>query len=239
MKKLSIISHFYNHPEMVLRQIAYWETLPQSFLDQVEFVLVDDCSENCAVFMPTRLDLKVFRVTTDIPWNQAGARNLGIFNAIGEWALYFDIDQHFYTEPMSAVLAQLDQMDVNTLYYFKIKSLIDTTSNTSLTHHPSTFMVNVASFKRMGLYDEDFAGHYGYEDLYMPRVWERNGGKRTLFGAPDFFEDSSFSTTNLNRDLSRNAALGQQKIHGGVTNSLGILRFRWEQIPIASYKRIS
>ncbi len=236
MKKLSIISHYYNYPEMVLGQIAHWETLPQSFLDQVEFVLVDDCSENCPAFIPTRLDLKVYRVTTDIPWNQAGARNLGIFNASTEWALFFDIDQRFFGDSMTLVLEHLDQLDIQTLYYFKIKSLIDTTSNTSLSHHPSTFLVNVASFKRMGLYDEDFAGHYGYEDLYMPRVWERNGGKRTLFSTPDFFEDSSFGTTTLNRDLSRNAALANEKLNSGTINSVGILRFRWEMIPIAKYE---
>jgi glycosyltransferase involved in cell wall biosynthesis len=232
MKKLSIISHFYNHPEMVLKQITYWESLPQSFLDKVEFVLIDDCSEEQPSFQPTHLDLKVFRITTDIPWNQAGARNLGIFNAQGEWALYFDIDQHFYVEPITLVLAQLDQLDRNTMYYFKIKSLIDVVNNASLLHHPNTFLVNVPNFKRMGLYDEDFAGHYGYEDLYMPQVWERNGGHRTLFNTPDFFEDGGFGTSSLSRDLAQNAALGQEKMHNGILNSPGILRFRWTTIPI-------
>lgn len=230
MKKLSIISHFYNHPEMVQQQIRYWETLPTSFLDHVEFVLVDDCSEDRPVFSPTHLDLKVFRITTDIPWNQAGARNLGIFNATAPWALYFDIDQKFYAEPMELVLNQLDQLDANTLYYFKIKALFDVVNQAALSHHPSTFLVHVGNFKRMGMYDEDFAGHYGYEDLYMPQVWERNGGKRTLFSTPDFFEESGFGTTNLSRDLSRNAALGEEKMRNGIVNSTGILRFRWEQV---------
>ncbi|WP_342618984.1 glycosyltransferase family A protein [Rhodoferax sp. GW822-FHT02A01] len=232
MKKLSIISHFYNHPDMVLRQIRYWETLPESFLSQVEFILVDDCSEERPEFFATNIDLKVFRITTDIPWNQAGARNLGIFNASGEWALYFDIDQHFYAEPMHMVLNQLHILNKNTLYYFKIKELVDTTNNTTLTSHPSTFLVDVATFKRQGMYDEDFAGHYGYEDLYMPRVWERNGGVRTLFSTPDFFEDTNFGTSSLSRDLSRNAALGLEKIRNGTRNSVGILRFEWEQVPV-------
>jgi glycosyltransferase involved in cell wall biosynthesis len=231
-KRLSIISHFYNHPDMVAQQIAYWETLPREFLEQVEFVLVDDCSEDPPKINPTTLDLKVFRITTDIPWNQAGARNLGIFNAQGEWALYFDIDQKFYANPMSIVVEQLDKFDKNTLYYFKIKALFDVVNNADLTHHPSTFLVNVASFKCMGMYDEDFAGHYGYEDLYMPQVWERNGGKRTLFNTPDFFEECGFGTAGLSRDLSRNAALGQDKMRNGIVNSTGILRFRWEIVPI-------
>jgi hypothetical protein len=232
MKKLSIISHFYNHPEMVLQQVRYWERLPDIFLNQVEFILVDDCSEQSPVMPATKIDLKIYRISSEIPWNQAGARNLGVFNASSEWTLYFDIDQHFYTEPMFSVLNQIDTLNKNTLYYFKIKQLIDTVNNVSLSYHPSTFLVHTASFKKMGMYDEDFAGHYGYEDLYMPRVWEKNGGVRTLFSTPDFFEDSSFGTSNLSRDLSRNAALGADKLRNGTFNSVGILRFRWEQVPI-------
>ncbi len=131
MPKLSVISHYYNHPQMVQNQIDYWSSLPDSFLSQVEFVLVDDCSEQTPVFPATRIDLKVFRVTTDVPWNQAGARNLGAFNASGEWALFFDIDQRFYAEPMAGVLASLHTLDKKTMYYMRIKELIDITNNTS------------------------------------------------------------------------------------------------------------
>lgn len=232
MPKLSIVSHYYNHPEMVEAQIAYWESLPDSFLSQVEFVLVDDCSEQTPVISATKLNLKVFRVITDVPWNQAGARNLGAFNATGEWALYFDIDQKFYVEPMLNVLANLDRIDSMSMCYFRIKELIDITVNKPLSNHPNTFMVNLAKFKQFGMYDEDFAGYYGYEDLYMPLVWERHGGKRVLLNDADFFEDMGFGTSNLDRDLSRNLALAQQKMLAGTKNSPGILRFEWEAVEV-------
>lgn len=232
MPKLSIISHYYNHPQMVQNQITYWESLPESFLSQVEFVLVDDCSEQTPVISITKLDLKVFRVITDVPWNQAGARNLGAFNATGEWAMYFDIDQKFYAEPMASVLANLDRLDRRNMYYFRIKELIDITVNKPLEFHPNTFLVNLAMFKQRGMYDEDFAGHYGYEDLYMPQVWEKHGGKRVLFNDAVFFEDMGFGTPNLSRDLSRNSALAQQKMLAGTKNSPGILRFEWAPIDI-------
>jgi glycosyltransferase involved in cell wall biosynthesis len=234
MVKLSIISHYYNHPQMVQDQLAYWESLPDSFLSQVEFILVDDCSEKTPVIPKTKLNLKVFRVITDLPWNQAGARNLGAFNASGDWALYFDIDQKFYYEPMAAVMANLERLDIDTMYYLRIKELIDITVNQPLLHHPNTFLVNLAKFKCYAMYDEDFVGHYGYEDLYMPQVWERHGGKRVLFNDADFFEDMGFGTTNLNRDLSRNLALAQEKLAAGAKNSTGILRFEWEQLDITN-----
>jgi hypothetical protein len=235
MKKLSLISHYYNHPDMVLDQIRYWESLPESFLSQVEFVLVDDCSEETPTFAATHLDLKVFRVVTDIPWNQAGARNLGAFHATGQWGLYFDIDQRFFAEPMATVLPHLDRLDPKGMYYFQIKELIDITVNQSLSHHPNTFLVHMAHFREMAMYDEDFAGHYGYEDLYMPKVWERNGGIRALFNNMIFFEDKGFGTSNLNRDLSRNLALAEKKLLSGTKNSPGILRFEWERVAIPNY----
>jgi glycosyltransferase involved in cell wall biosynthesis len=230
MPKLSIISHYYNHPQMVQDQIAYWESLPDNFLSHVEFILVDDCSEETPIIPATKLNLKVFRVITDVPWNQGGARNLGAFNATGEWALYFDIDQKFYAEPMLSILATLDNLDKMTMYYFRIKELIDITVNKSLPNHPNTFLVNLEKFKQCGMYDEDFAGHYGYEDLYMPQVWIKHGGNRVLFNDPVFFEDMGFGTSSLNRDLSRNLALAQQKMAAGTKNSPGILRFEWELV---------
>lgn len=234
MKTISFISHFYNHPEKVLEQIAFWETLPNEILQRAEFILVDDCSEDCPAYRPTSLDLRIYRVETDIPWNQAGARNLGAFHAKGDWAMYFDIDQRFYATPMLAILQSLGTLNPMAMYYFRIKELIDITANKSLANHPNTFLVNMEKFREMGMYDEDFAGHYGYEDLYMPRVWERNGGTRVLFNDIDFFEDTNFGTSNLNRDLSRNLALAEDKVRSGLRNSPGILRFDWSKITIPS-----
>ena len=234
MKKLSLISHYYNYPEKVLNQIRFWETLPADFLNQVEFILVDDCSEQQPVFFPTHLDLRVYRITSDILWNQAGARNLGTFHASGEWGLFFDIDQRMFVQPMSTVLANLERLNKQTMYYFQIKELIDITNNTPLLHHPNTFMVHLAQYREWGMYDEDFAGHYGYEDIYMPRVWERHGGNRTLFNDLVFFEDTGFGTFNLDRDLTYNLALAQRKLQEGTKNSPGILRFDWVRSEIPS-----
>lgn len=234
MARLSIISHYYNHPRMVEDQLAYWTSLPDSFLSQIEFVLIDDCSEQMPEIHSGKLNLKVFRILTEVPWNQAGARNLGAFNATGEWVLYFDIDQRFYLDPMTLLIANLDRLDVMTMYYMKIKELIDITVNKPLQYHPNSFLVNLSKFKQYGMYDEDFAGYYGYEDLYMPQVWEKHGGKRVSFNEAVFFEDMGFGTTNLDRDLSRNLLLAQQKMASGTKNSHGILRFEWRQLDLAS-----
>ena len=232
MTKLSVISHYYNHPKMVQEQLAYWSTLNANIHSRVEFILIDDCSQESATLVPSGLDLKAFRITTDIPWNQSGARNLGAYMASGEWALFIDIDQKFYETPLCHVLDNIDELDQGTMYHLQIKELINILTQNRLLFAPSTFLVHLPTYKIRGMYDEDFAGHYGFEDLYAHQVWERNGGKRALFSDRVYFEDLSFGTTSLDRDNVRNDMLSRQKMQDGTHNAPGMLRFAWEQLAV-------
>ena len=94
----------------------------------------------------------------------------------------------------------------------------------------STILVNNHKFKFMARYDEDFVGFYGYEDLYMIKVWEANGGRRTLLNEMFYFEDVGVKTENLSRDLGRNLHLAQNKMASGLETAPGILRFKWKKM---------
>jgi hypothetical protein len=231
-KPLSVISHFYNNPAMVERQVAYWETLSDAFLERVEFVLIDDCSEQRPQLAPRRIDLKLFRITTDIPWNQAGARNLGSFVATGTHGLFMDIDQHFFEPPMLQLLDALPQLAPTLMLHLRIKELVNIQSGKSLLCAPSTFVVHLPTYRVRGRYDEDFAGHYGFEDLYAHAVWEANGGHRAVARDAVFLEDLGFATTTLDRDVERNRLLSTQKLAAGTRVAPRILRFAWEQVPL-------
>ena len=231
-KPLSIVSHYYNHPQMVENQVAYWDSLPANLLEKIEFILIDDCSEDRPKIAFERADIKLFRVISDIAWNQSGCRNLGSFVATSEWALFADIDQRFVPWPIDNLIQNLPLLNKSLMYHMKIKELINILSGNSLEFAPSTFLVHLPTYKVLGRYDEDFAGHYGYEDLYAQRVWECNGGKRTLLNNTVYFEDLGFGTTTLDRDISRNDILSQQKLIDGCNNAPTILRFEWEQVDI-------
>ena len=233
MIKLSLISHYYNHADEVVRQVNRLKSLDQNILDQIEFVLVDDCSEDIVILEPGNLDLKHFRVITSIDWNQGGSRNLGAFNARGEWALFFDIDQLFRAGALEHIIELLPHLNTNYMYYFKILELINILNNESLSCHPNTFLVNLPEFKKRAMYDEDFCGFYGYEDIYMGKVWDAKGGIRRMLDDIVYFEQLPFGTTTLDRDTSRNLALAQLKMAQGTKTAPSILRFEWEEI---SYK---
>jgi hypothetical protein len=97
--------------------------------------------------------------------------------------------------------------------------------------HPNTFLVEAAMFRTVGMYDEDFSGNYGYEDLYLTYYyWDQYGGKRAILGDRRFFQDQNFRTTNLARDLAVNKAKLQQKILMGVPRPHSFVRFHWQKI---------
>lgn len=236
--KISIISHFYNHHQEVRNQIAHWESFIQSRTDEIEFILIDDFSDE--VFQPSSSKLKIrnIRIDSDIPWNQAGCRNLGAYLARGEWLLIFDIDQFLNPIALQTILENINQLNSMTLHYLKCKPIYNSVDNATAIYHPNSYLVNADTFRRLGMYDEDFCGHYGYEDLFLPMAWEHNGGARTLLSGIDFFDaDLPFETSNLNRNLERNKLLSIQKMH--VLQSLksdeiwrpeGILRFKWHEL---------
>ena len=231
MKKLSIITHFYNHPEQVEAQVASWKKIDRSLLPQIEFVLIDDCSDVLPNIVPDDLDLKVYRIDSDIAWNQSGARNLGFFAATGDWCLVFDIDQKLEVASLPALLGNLEQLDRAAMYYLKANGVFDRNVNQAFEHHVNTFLVSLNEFKNRAMYDEDFAGHYGYEDLLVPYVWERHGGRRVLLSDPVFFsEDSSVRTENLSRDLEVNKALLARKLAEGARRPQNFLRFTWRSV---------
>ena len=229
MKTLSIVSHFYNHHHRVDEQIAHWDYFPGEIKQRIEIILVDDYSDVEYELPKSDLDIKLFRVTDDIPWNQAGARNLGVFNASSEIILMIDIDQVVYADFIAALVEQSGLVEPATLNYFRIKSLVNGQNNKSLDHHPNSFFARLSDFKNLGMYDEDFAGYYGYEDLYLPRVWQQNGG-RIAFVDKIVSEQKDFGTTDLDRNTERNYNLIVQKLSvPNFKNSSSILRFNWKR----------
>jgi glycosyltransferase involved in cell wall biosynthesis len=240
MFKLSVISHFYNHLEGVQAQIDSWNQLPDHLIPHVEFILIDDCSEQQIQLKPSRINLRLYRISTDIHWNQAGARNLGIFHARAPWMLLFDIDQRLTPETLPTILLNLHALEPNVMYSLITKGLYNGIDRVKADRHISTFLVNRDRFKEIGVYDEDFVGHYGYEDIFMHLMWMINGGREAFLNQPYFFEvELNFKTERLDRNLERNKLLMAEKYNNAIKklesvklSPQNILRFQWHQVKL-------
>lgn len=230
MKKISLITHHYNSHDKAQALLDHLAAINTEVTAQIEIIIVDDCSDVREQLDPRGLDLKHLRVVDDIPWNQAGARNLGALTANGEWLLYFDIDQLLSDYGLNYVVTHCGSLDQNLMYFFLVENFIDSNINQELSVHPNTFLVSAVKFRINGMYDEDFAGNYGYEDIYLPYLWEKNGGTRAMIGQVPFFRDQKFKTGTLSRDLEPNKLVSREKMLRGVKRPKNYIRFEWEEV---------
>lgn len=124
----------------------------QGILEQgLKTVIVDDCSKEPL----GPLDgVKVVRITDDIKWNQPGARNLG-FHISDGWILCADIDHLVTKENME----QLEKTELKRgcVYYLGRED----------TNSVNIYVIHKDDFEKIGGYDEDFCGNYGYDDIHF------------------------------------------------------------------------
>jgi hypothetical protein len=160
---ITLVFAYYNNPKMLLRHLQEWQSYDKELRDQLRVIIVDDASapENTAYnaieqFGSRPIDMRVYQVLKDIPWNQDGARNLAMRNVETEWALMMDMD-HLLPPLQAAIMLEFEARQGT--YYMPNQYL---TNGVSLDRpHPNGYLFNVRDFWMMGGYDEDFAGYYG------------------------------------------------------------------------------
>lgn len=207
--------------------------MPRWVKGEIEFIVIDDCSSASVDLNFGDLNARYFRITTDRPWNQGGARNLGAIQSVGDWLLMHDVDQYFYPDFFERAIKDihLQKCKKDTMYFIRIKEIVNIQNGESLAHHPNSFLTFRQSFIDYGMYDEDFAGFYGYEDVYLVKAWTSKGLQRELI-EPIYCEQRGGGTKNMDRDLRRNLLLCHEKLskQGPVENNTSILRFSWVSI---------
>jgi len=185
MRVVSLVMAYYDNPNMLGHHVHKWLGYSDDVRSSLRIIVVDDGSPvSPAVDVIRRyhrqllvrgLDVKVYRVVPDIPWNQDGARNLGMRVCDTEWALMTDMD-HTLIQSDAAVMCQyIREGLVSDAYFLPRQFLVD---GTEIPVHANTFLFRVADFWRVGGYDEDFAGFYGSDGNF--RKCARGLGLREL-----------------------------------------------------------
>lgn len=232
-QELSYIVPIYIEKEKsdIFRQLLKWyETYSSDLLERIQFIFVDDHSP-LKIDIPAdcKLHYTLARVDDDIMWNQGGARNLGVHLAKTSKLILTDLDHLF---PEALMVEILDAKEPQALYMFRREK-----DGQKIYPHPNTFFCTKATyFKALGV-DEEFCGHYGFEDIYFIKLQKALGTKIKKFSRKKVIlkehKDSTNELHSLERDLTVNkelfekkqATLTSGKIFAG--HSRLFLNFKW------------
>lgn len=169
MDRIQLIYPYYENPGMLKLQIKNWNSMPWQLKERFKIILVDDGSPNSPavdVLLDNPLEdvnLELYRVLEDIPWNQNGAHNLGMNRAADGWCLVTDIDHIVVPSEMNKLF---DLKAATGKYYTFARRQIRELQVADFKRHPNSWLLTKEMYWKSGGYDEDFAGHYGSDSVF-------------------------------------------------------------------------
>lgn len=234
---LSICFSTYGQPNMLHRWFSAYLNEPKEERDQCEVVCVDDCG-NPPAEVPDDPNIRLYRITKDIPWNQPGARNLAAQVAKARVLLLCDVDMTMPPGMLKKFLAEARQHKQKLVlrpYLVHSKSLKKDVSS------PNVHFMLKKDFFAIGGYSEDYSGQKGYSDVMLLRVMQqllkpRNSEQLYMVLHHDSdIPDAQVRT--LDREVARNRKLHEK--HIAICHKVGWstfarsnnrLRFEWIQV---------
>lgn len=209
---LTYITHFYCNQtsiDSVVSLLKQYESYPSELLDRIEFIIVDDCSPLDYDIPELNLNYRWLRITTDIAWNQGGARNLGVTYAKSDKIVITDLDHGFPPEAL-AYMANHPNPGRN---FYKLRR--KDPNGKLYKGHSNLFFMSRARFLRFYGYDEEFSGHYGAEDYRFVKYQKYHGSRQSYLPAKIWCFERSLnreeSYHTLARDLSANTPVDKRK----------------------------
>lgn len=168
---LTIVICTYSQPNMLHVWWSAIEEFDDWIVDNVKFIVIDDCGDP-PVKDPELLigDIEIYRVTDQIPWNQMGARNLGMQQASG-WCVMLDVDMVLTASMIRKMIKWVEDKEKNETTLFGIcRKLKDGTLGPVNLSTPNAWLLHRDTFFDVGGYDEDFAGNKGWSDVQLMHV---------------------------------------------------------------------
>lgn len=189
---ISLIVTYYDQPLMLARQLREWAAYPEHVRRHFRFVVVDDGSPTHPAFDTIRIHgyedmtvpLTLYRIDTDISWNNHGARNLAAQESPDPWLLMLDID-HVLTAENAARLydyvlgyahltewhrfprERIGAADDTRAKDATLRGIDPTLSRVPVNPHCNSFLVSRDAYWRAGGYNESFCGTYGGDAEFL------------------------------------------------------------------------
>lgn len=175
ISRVQIVYPYYENHNMLWEQVTTWSGWPADLKERVKLILVDDGSPNFpaeGILLPKDIEIELYRINVNIPWNQNGAHNLGMHVADEGWCVSTDID-HVWKADQLRILLGLEVHE-DTYYTFARRQV--NKENVVFKRHPNSWLLTRDTYWKSGGYDEDFCGYYGSDSVFrrgLDRVAKR------------------------------------------------------------------
>lgn len=171
MKKLTLITTYFNQEEWLESLIAYWNQYYKKFVNDIDIIIVDDYSSAPAFPIVKKKylydNISVIRVTKDLKFNVGGARNVGVHESKTDNVLLVDLDTLVCSDLITEIFSW--KYTENTFYYrfFNEVAKIDMNTNSRYQKSSNSLYVKKDIYVTVGGYPKQLNGYYGYEDHIM------------------------------------------------------------------------
>jgi len=247
---VSVIVPFYRNMQMLKKHLEIWRDYPVAVRKTMQLIVVDDGSPEPALdaFKETNCSLEVnlYRIKQDIPWNRGGARNLGSFQARTPWLLHMDIDHIMPIEAAQRLAELIGVLETDRWFRFpryRVGAADETRNKDSLPReqkfgkikpHIDSYLIPTSMYWDVGGYDEDYSGCLGGGSPFLKQLAAAH--PQAVFEEPiclhvytrDAIPDASDHT--LSRDKAEYLKRKHLKEMKNDTRAKNPLRFDWERI---------
>ena len=228
---ITLLYPYYQNGGMLNRHLSEWEGY--KIKEKFKAIVVDDGSPtdpaiNHLEGVDVGFPIELYRIKEDIPWNQDGARNLGMTHATG-WCLISDMD-HLLNVTNARKLAALTYD--RAVHYVPNREKPD---GSKYHHHPNTYFLTSDLYWLAGGYDESFRGYYGSDSVFKRQLNEISERQMlnvalTLYSREDI---PDASTTNYGRKDSQYHILNNPELmerRKQMPGPIEPLNFEWERL---------
>ncbi len=168
-KLINICVTYYNQGEALQKHIEMWKEYSPEVLQKLKFIIIDDGSKlNPALKHINEhpgVEIELYCIREDIPWNVGGARNLAFSVAKGKWLFQLDMDTLLDAKNAAALVKFAEEEAKETSVYKFRQNHTDHVSREDT--HPGLMLVSKDTFWETGGHDENFCGHYGGTDIHI------------------------------------------------------------------------
>lgn len=217
---ITLVYAYYENGGMLDVHLKEWARYRNK--DNFSAIIVDDCShrdpaEDHLRGVDVGFPISLYQITTDIPWNQNGARNLAMTFADG-WCFLTDMDHLLNAKNAERLL----RYSLNSSRHYKPQRRL--ADGSKYHQHPNTYVIHRDLYWDAGGYDEAFCGYYGSDSTFRRQL--KNISRCTNF--------EKIHTNLYKREVVPDASttdFGRKDSSYHVSNSDELSRRRREHLP--------